>query len=117
VHEQHGQTLALDGVFDVSELLCAHHVAFAQQPLPIGLHVCLEAWIGKRHENNQPNHHNNGQKHRITKACPDHTGAPFPSRLNSFVALSGPLLFTNPYGTGAEQRCLDQYGAFLGYIA
>ena len=56
VREQHGQTLALDGVFDVSELLCGHDVAFAQQSLAVELHVCLEARIGEHHENNQPNH-------------------------------------------------------------
>ena len=78
VREQHGQTLTLDGVLDVSEPLCAQNVAFAQQPLAVGLYVFTEARIGKCCENNQPNRHNNGQKHRITKACPDHTGAPSP---------------------------------------
>ena len=29
VREQHGQTLTLDGVLDVSEPLCAQNVAFA----------------------------------------------------------------------------------------
>jgi hypothetical protein len=56
VHEQHGQTLALDSVFDVSELLCAQNVASAQQPLAVELHVFTEARKGKHHENNQPNH-------------------------------------------------------------
>jgi hypothetical protein len=61
VYDQHRRTLALDGIFDVSELLCGHDVASAQQVLTVGLHACTKAWIGNRHENNQPEHQKNGQ--------------------------------------------------------
>ena len=39
--------------------------------------------------------------------------APFLSWLNTFVALAGPLRFTNSYSTGAEHRCLERYGTFI----